>query len=92
MKRSNIVLKAAKTLITNEKIDNSTFGAVKNITTNLFKKWNGEQNDNIKMKWGRWNLDYCDVKQEIKSNNANRDHCGDIICGNPSMLKETYGK
>jgi len=41
---------------------------------------------------GRWALDYCNVKQEIKSNNANRDHCGDIICGNPEILKKTYNK
>ena len=31
--------KRVSNLVTNEKIDNSTFGAVKNITTNLFKKW-----------------------------------------------------
>tara|TARA_A100001035_G_C27402019_1_gene329053 strand:+ start:84 stop:317 length:234 start_codon:yes stop_codon:yes gene_type:complete len=41
---------------------------------------------------GRWNLDYCVNKQEIKSNNANRDHCGDVICGSPEILKETYKK
>ena len=39
------------------------------------------------MQWGRWNLDYCNVKQEIKSNNANRDHCGDLICGNMKYTK-----
>lgn len=39
---------------------------------------------------GRWALDYCTVRQEIKSNNANRDHCGDVICGNQEILKKTY--
>jgi len=41
---------------------------------------------------GRWALEYCSTKQEIKSNNANRDNCGDIICGNPEQLKKTYKK
>lgn len=47
---------------------------------------------NKKPQLGRWNLDYCNVKQEIKSNNANRDHCGDVICGSPEILKEVYSK
>lgn len=87
MKRTNVLLKTTKTFIKSEKIDNSTFALVKNITTNLIKR---EKYD--RMQWGRWNLDYCSVKQEIKSNNANRDHCGDVICGSPEILKETYGK
>lgn len=53
--------------------------------TSIFRKQSKPQ-------LGRWGLDYCTIKQEIKSNNANRDHCGDIICGSPDILKQTYKK
>ena len=37
---------------------------------------------------GRWNY----VNPEIKANYANIDNCGDLICGNPQILNETYRK
>tara|TARA_Y100000816_G_C25872107_1_gene455177 strand:- start:366 stop:566 length:201 start_codon:yes stop_codon:yes gene_type:complete len=36
---------------------------------------------------GRWNLEKCDKKKEIKIFWANSDHCGDVICGNPIKSK-----
>lgn len=36
---------------------------------------------------GRWGM--CG-RDDIKSFHANTDHCGDHICGNPSMLKKNY--
>ena len=35
---------------------------------------------------GRWQFG----KNELKSFYANMDHCGDIICGSPQILKNLY--
>ena len=70
----------------NEIIDVSYFGIFKNMARNVFMK------DNLKIQWGRFSTTYCPVKQEIKSNNANRDHCGDVICGNQQELKRIFGE
>ena len=37
---------------------------------------------------GRWYYG----NEELKTLYANMDHCGDYICGNPQILKDTYPK
>ena len=70
----------------NEIVDVSYLGILKNMVRNVFMK------DNLKIQWGRFSRTYCPVKQEIKSNNANRDHCGDVICGSQMELKRIFGE
>ena len=36
---------------------------------------------------GRWNLTKGSLCEEIKVFNANRDHCGDKLCGNQDEYK-----
>ena len=36
---------------------------------------------------GRWALSHDNKEQNLKSTYANRDHCGDLICGDPKHLK-----
>ena len=37
---------------------------------------------------GRWNPKNCLVKESISVFQANSDHCGDILCGDPNRYKE----
>ena len=39
---------------------------------------------------GRWSVSHCDKINHIKSNLANTDNCGDVICGDPLYNKKTY--
>lgn len=42
---------------------------------------------------GRWSLKHrCVITEEIAVFNANRDHCGDSICGNPEEYKKMVPK
>jgi hypothetical protein len=45
-----------------------------------------KQNDKILL--GRWNLKHNCKSEDIVVLNANRDHCGDLICGDPQKYKE----
>lgn len=73
-------------IIRNEIVEMSYFGMLKNIIRNIFAK------DNAKIQWGRFSITDCLIKQEIKSNNASRDHCGDVICGNQEEIKRIFGE
>tara|TARA_Y100000816_G_C26102020_1_gene584364 strand:+ start:2700 stop:2912 length:213 start_codon:yes stop_codon:yes gene_type:complete len=42
----------------------------------------------IDLQLGRWKIHHCDNINNIKSNLANIDHCGDKICGDPIKNKE----
>ena len=44
--------------------------------------------NNEKIMLGRWNRN----KIDIKTFYSNMDHCGDHICGSPSVLRQTYPK
>ena len=37
---------------------------------------------------GRWTLKHNCKSENIVVLNANRDHCGDLICGDPKKYKE----
>ena len=37
---------------------------------------------------GRWKLKHNCKSEDIVVLNANRDHCGDLICGDPKKYKE----
>lgn len=37
---------------------------------------------------GRWEHRLNEEQKEVKSVWNNSDHCGDIICGNPKMVKQ----
>jgi hypothetical protein len=41
---------------------------------------------------GRWQLYHCEKNHELNSYYANTDHCGDYICGSPSILRKRYPK
>jgi hypothetical protein len=43
--------------------------------------------ENNKLKLGRWSTNDTKEIQIIKSHQANTDHCGDIICGQPIKNK-----
>lgn len=37
---------------------------------------------------GRWKLKHKCITEDITVHQANRDHCGDIICGYPQKYQE----
>ena len=37
---------------------------------------------------GRWNLKHNCKSEDIIVHHANRDHCGDVICGDPKKYAE----
>ena len=41
---------------------------------------------------GRWNLKHNCKTEEIVVFNANRDHCGDLLCGDPNEYKKLSPK
>ncbi len=41
---------------------------------------------------GRWSLKNGCFKEEMAVFNANRDHCGDVICGNQEEYKKMAPK
>ena len=41
---------------------------------------------------GRWEHRITDKEKEIKAILTNIDHCGDKICGQPSLLKKIINK
>ena len=57
-----------------------------NFATKVFKNVLKNKTDTIML--GRWNPKNCLVKESISVFQANSDHCGDILCGNPNKYKE----
>jgi hypothetical protein len=41
-----------------------------------------------KIPLGRWTLKHNCKSEDIIVHHTNRDHCGDVICGNPLKYKE----
>lgn len=41
---------------------------------------------------GRWSLKKGCIKEDMAVFNANRDHCGDVICGNQEEYKKMAPK
>ncbi len=41
---------------------------------------------------GRWSLDYCTKKMDIKVNRSNEDHCGPCGQYNVPLNKDNYNK
>ena len=51
-----------------------------------------ERNKHNQTSLGRWQVHHCEKKHELNSYYANTDHCGDYICGSPSILRKRYPK
>lgn len=57
---------------------------------NIVNKLNISTNEITKL--GRWEHRINDKQKNIKFVYNNSDHCGDIICGNPKLVKKLITK